>query len=432
LHHTSLLSLNLQQPTMILDLHHATDDKGAYGIDRDQEFHFGSHGFAGPGIYFATDKKYAIARAFNGQPKKVTVVISCRVNLGKCLKAQPNPVGQEIMNQAKCVAKGCDSVNITGSGTLGTTYAVYDPARVTILGFKSNKFEIGLQPTMKMLRASETFVAAIKASPERCLKEGDLGHLYTQHPGLAEDMGSKLKPVCDTHSELHWSVYGVRLSKHSSSPSGSSSSTQSSTTSSDAESEPLQPKLALNLLVEAIRASPFGSLDAVADMASLYSKHPSLRDILRESGGVKAFCEAHTELSWLNGKVKESTKFKIQQAKELQQKQALAQQMQKKQDEEALQQRQVLAQQMQKKKDEDEARRQYRQVVQLQIKLDEERQCRQEKASRQQKQALAQQQRIQQQQQQQKKDEARRQQILAPLSRAMLEAREEQEYYEAR
>lgn len=522
---------------MILDLYHATDDKGAYGIDRDQEFHFGRRGYAGPGIYFAVDKKNAIAHAFNGKPKKVTVLISCRVNLGRCLKARPNQV-----DQASCLAKGYDSVNITGTDT----YTVYDPTRIEILGFKSNRSKhMSLQPSMKALFAVETFMAAIKASPESCLNAPDLGRLYSQHPslreamgcklqafciahtelsltfhggvtlskqdgvpsssgessttasdveseappsdlaleilvaaikaspdrcltagavgqlfiqqpGLRKAMGSKLKAFCSAHSELKWSFQGVMLSKGSSSVSGLSATPESSTTAIDADGKALAPELASKILLAAIRASPNGFPDAGADMAALYSKHPSLHDTLRKAGGVRAFFADHTELSFIKGKVKISHKSdrtqeltqqlfqisKIGQEQLLRQRQALAEQMHNKQDEEALQQRQALAlqiqeqqeedqsrrqrheaqlhkckvsqealrqrqaleQQIQKKRDEDEARGQRNEARLLQMRLDEERQLRQEKEVARCKQALAQQLRMQQ-----KEEQARRQ-----------------------
>jgi outer membrane receptor for ferric coprogen and ferric-rhodotorulic acid len=222
-------------------------------------------------------------------------------------------------------------------------------------------------------------------------------------------------------------------------------STHSSNPASDAESEPLSAELALKILVAAIRASPDRCLSAGA-LGQHYLKHPSLRDTLHNSGGLKLFCESHTELSWSNEGLKEwgesrfapkeekkeaksAQKLKVEHVKPLQQRQALAEQRLEKQDEEALQQRQVWAQQMQRKKAEDEADRQYRQELQLQIKLHEEQQGHQEKAVQQQKQALVQQ---KQMQQLKEEDQARRQRAWAVKFMEQHETRKEQEYYEAR
>jgi len=338
---------------MMMHLYHATDANAALSIDQSRRFRLGKRGYAGPGIYFATDEASAIKHSFNGNPdKKATVVIHCRVDVGQCLRAE-----KHTMDKAKCAAARCNSVRIKGTNT----YAVYDPERISIMGFKtvadkaitwspSMKKPITTSappsrcPSKKKLKNEDThsqskspveiLITSIEASASGSLNTSrDMCELYLKHPRLQQAIVASggLQAFCSGHPEFARDGELLSLSLLPSSTSGpvllkqisvvslfdrlSSPSSESATSRSDVESESLPSdsevslletaldkesslsELAVETLLAAIEASPTASLNAFTDVADLCLVHPWLRDALIEAGGLDGLCNTHPELT---------------------------------------------------------------------------------------------------------------------------------------
>jgi hypothetical protein len=251
-------------------MYHATTAEAAESIKRSRRFLLGNQGYAGAGIYFASRRPDARKHAKCGA---ATVMIKCKVNLGRCTKAEKYEVDKSF-----CDAYGYDSVHIDGT----STYAVYDSSRIVIQEFThAASGEPWLALTLTPTEALNTIIAAIEKSPSKSLDAStDMGSLYAKHPGLREALGSSsLKAFCESNTELKWNE-------------GCISSTVPSLTS----------RHVLAILIEAIRASPSKVLNAATDMTCLYSRHRGLREAL-PSSNLEAFCKSHAELAWNRGRV---------------------------------------------------------------------------------------------------------------------------------
>lgn len=62
------------------------------------------------------------------------------------------------------------------------------------------------------------------------------------------------------------------------------------------------PDYALRTLVEAIEGSATGSISLACDIGLLYASHAGLRDAIG-AGGLRAFCQAHAELTWRDDRI---------------------------------------------------------------------------------------------------------------------------------
>lgn len=114
-----------------LTLYHATDNKGAEGIRKEQRFRPGRRGYAGAAIYFADNRDHAVRHAFNGNPDKadmIQFVITCKVHIGRCVEAE-----RKAYDGERCRREGFDSVKIQRT----STYAVFDPSRIEIMECRS-------------------------------------------------------------------------------------------------------------------------------------------------------------------------------------------------------------------------------------------------------------------------------------------------------
>eukprot|EP00931_Biecheleriopsis_adriatica_P052383 TRINITY_DN30468_c0_g1_i1.p1 TRINITY_DN30468_c0_g1~~TRINITY_DN30468_c0_g1_i1.p1 ORF type:complete len:256 (-),score=28.62 TRINITY_DN30468_c0_g1_i1:119-886(-) len=123
-------------------LYHATSWSAACSIDSCQEFQPGKGGYAGPAMYFSVSEQTAGRLCFNGRGG-AEIVIKCRVRLGRTCVEERN-----IVNREKCSSEGYDSWRHTHSDTL----AVFEPDRISILGFKHLQCEaLGWHSSMQEL-----------------------------------------------------------------------------------------------------------------------------------------------------------------------------------------------------------------------------------------------------------------------------------------
>lgn len=97
-------------------LYHQTDEKAAQAIIKAQKFLRGSGGYAGGGIYFATNAKATYRKA-----RTRGVILTATVKLGR-IKTQSDSSDNNFSTLAK---KGYDSVKVTSLSS-GVEYVVYN------------------------------------------------------------------------------------------------------------------------------------------------------------------------------------------------------------------------------------------------------------------------------------------------------------------
>lgn len=101
--------LRLERRDNVQTLYHCTSQSNAINICNSKQFHAGSHGFLGPGIYFsrtaANARRYCQCRSGTGG----RVVIRCEVNLGTTKRVpKGHYTGHSLVND------GCDAYDEIG------------------------------------------------------------------------------------------------------------------------------------------------------------------------------------------------------------------------------------------------------------------------------------------------------------------------------
>jgi len=225
---------------------------------------------------------------------KAKFVITCDVDLGKCLVAK-----RDTVDQKECVRQGYNSVRIHQT----STYAVFDPSRITIKEWRlaeSNTLCVPPgapkksqqvpkhkgEPCGSPQQALAILAEALQASPCKKLNAStDMGPLYKKHQGLRKAIGNGgLKGFCEKHEELVWDKKFATVSLKK--------------INRNIEAILKKPKeTAVDVLTAEILASPTKLLNAPLDMPKLYKKHSFLKQALG-SGGVKGFCAKHPSFKW--------------------------------------------------------------------------------------------------------------------------------------